>query len=160
MQRRALLITGAATVALAACGGGASRAPSGTSRGGPDVLGVARGAGAGRFARAVEEAGLGETLAGPGPFTLFAPTDRAMAAAGRLDGEALKRMVAYHIVPGELTTDFLSGMNLNHTSMLGPSVNVDGRGGPLNVEGANVVRADLPASNGIVFTIDRVLSPG
>jgi uncharacterized surface protein with fasciclin (FAS1) repeats len=156
MRRRTFVLAGAAAV-LAACSGGSGQ-PRGATRGGADVLAVARGAGMGRFARAAETAGLGETLAGPGPFTLFAPTDRAFTA-GRLGGEDLARLVAYHVVPGELTSEFLTGMNVNHTTLLGVSLNVDGTGGSLRVNGASVTRADLMASNGVVFAIDRTLTP-
>ncbi len=110
---------------------------------------------------AVKAAGLVDTLQGPGPFTVFAPTDRAFAAsnAGSLDREALQRLVAYHVVPGQLTEDFLEGMDVNHATLLGSSLNVDGSGGELRVNGAGVVRANLAASNGVVYAIDRVLTP-
>jgi uncharacterized surface protein with fasciclin (FAS1) repeats len=161
MRRRAFLSalgTGAA-LGLAGCGGGAR--PTGAARSGPDVLGVARANGMARFARAAETADLGDALAGAGPFTLFAPTDRAFAAsdAGRLRGDPLRRLVAYHVVPGQLTSDFLEGRDVNHTTLLGSGLNVDGSGGVLRVNGAAVTRADLMAANGVVFAIDRVLTP-
>lgn len=158
MRRRAFILAGSAAV-LSACSGGGGSRPVGAARGGPDVLGVARGAGLDRFVRAAQTTGAAETLAGPGPFTLFAPTDRAFAAAGRQSEAALTRLVAYHIVPGELTSDFLEGRDVNHTTLLGTSLNVDGTSGVLRVNGAEVVRADLMASNGVVFAIDRVLTP-
>lgn len=160
MLRRTFIQAGALSVlALGACSGGGGDRPRGVARGGPDVLAVARGAGAGRFVRAAAETGLAETLAGPGPYTLFAPTDRAFAAAGRLGGEELARLVAYHVVPGKLTGDFLEGVDVNHTTMLGTSVNVDGTGATLRVNDASVLRADLMASNGVVIIIDRTLTP-
>ncbi|MBP7001052.1 fasciclin domain-containing protein [Amaricoccus sp.] len=156
MRRRSFILTGGAAL-LGACSGGGA-APRGTARAGADVLSVARGAGAGRFARAAGETGVAETLAGPGPFTLFAPTDRAFAAAARRSPD-LARLVAYHVVPGELTSEFLEGMDVNHTTLLGTSLNVDGSGGALRVNGASVLRADLMASNGVVFLIDTALTP-
>lgn len=159
MLRRAFILAGTtAALALAACSGDGDK-PRQVARDGTDVLSVARAAGAGRFARAAAEAGLAETLAGPGPYTLFAPTDRAFAAAGRARGEELARLVAYHIVPGELTSDFLEGMDVNHTTMLGTSLNIDGTEGALRVNDATVLQADRMASNGVVFVIDRALTP-
>jgi uncharacterized surface protein with fasciclin (FAS1) repeats len=125
------------------------------------VLSVARSAGLDRFVRAADAAGMADLLTNSGPYTLFAPTDRAFAAsnANRLDGDALQALVAYHVVPGTLTTDFLDGIDINHTTLLGSRINTDGTGGALRVNGANVVRADLMAGNGVVFAIDRVLTP-
>ncbi len=157
MNRRHALASLAAALALAACGGqGGAPRP-----GGPGVVGVARSSGLNRFARAVETAGMTEVLSGAGPFTVFAPTDRAFAAANldALDRDALQRVIAYHVVPGQLTEDFLTGMDVNHTTLLGSSLNVDGSGPGLLVNGASVVRADLAASNGVVHSIDRVLTP-
>jgi len=159
MRRRQALTLLAGAASLAACGGGSGGQPAGGS--GAGVLAAARANGLGRFARAAEAAGFAEQLAGTGPYTLFAPTDRAFAAssAGRLDGEALQRLVAYHIVPGQLTSAFLVGVDVNHTTLLGSSLNIDGRGEGLRVNGAQVTRADIAAGNGVVFAIDRVLTP-
>jgi uncharacterized surface protein with fasciclin (FAS1) repeats len=163
MTRRELLRlvgSGAALAALAGCGGGGAT-PRARSRGGPDVIAVAQANGAARFARAIRAAELGELLSGPGPYTLFAPSDRAFAAsdAARQGGEALQRTVAYHVVPGLLTSDFMDGADVNHTTLLGTSLNVDGAGGGLRVNGAGVIRRDVEASNGVVFVVDRVLGP-
>ena len=160
MNRRNVIGLLAAGLALAACGGQGA-APRGAGGGGPDVLAVARSNGLDRFVRAVDSAGMTEALSGPGPFTAFAPTDRAIAASslGRLDGEDLQRALAYHVVPGLLSADFLEGVDVNHTTLLGSSLNTDGTGAALRVNGAGVVRADLPASNGVVYAIDRVLTP-
>lgn len=159
MNRRTALTLIAAGGTLAACGQPVGTGGAGPA--GPGVLGVAGANGLDRFVRAANVAGLTDALSGPGPFTLFAPTDRAFAAsdAGRLDAEALRRLVAYHVVPGQLPADFLEGVDVNHTTLLGSSLNVDGTGAALRVNGAAVVRADLFASNGVVFAIDRVLTP-
>lgn len=163
MERRGFLqiiAFGVAGTGLAACGGSGGPSAGGDASG-PGVLSVARSNGMGRFARAAQEADMGEYLSGAGPFTLFAPSDRAFAAssAGRMSGEDLQRLVAYHVVPGTLTSEFLIGMDVNHTTLLNSSLNVDGTGGALTVNGARVLRADLEAANGIVFQIDRVLTP-
>lgn len=156
-RRLIALAAGAAVVAGCASGGG-SRSGAG---GGAGVLDVARAAGLGRFVRAASAAELTDLLSGPGPFTLFAPTDRAFGAsnAASLDPETTARLVAYHVVPGQLTSDFLDGRDVNHTTLLGSSLNVDGSGPTLRVNGAAVVQADLMARNGVVFVIDRVLTP-
>jgi uncharacterized surface protein with fasciclin (FAS1) repeats len=67
--------------------------------------------------------------------------------------------MAYHVVPGQLTTDFMEGVDVNHTTLLGTSLNVDGTGPEVRVNGAAVVRGNLIADNGVVFVIDRVLTP-
>jgi uncharacterized surface protein with fasciclin (FAS1) repeats len=162
MRRRDVFRLGAfglASTCLAACGRGGAPRPAPRSGGG--VLAAARANGAGRFAHAASAAELADLLDGAGPFTLFAPTDAAFGAAGggRLGGEELRRFVAYHVVPGQLTTDFLEGRAVNHTTLLGSSLNVDGTGGELRVNGARVVRADRLAANGVVFTLDRALEP-
>lgn len=159
MNRRTALGLLAAGLALTACGGGGG---AGASRpGGPDVLAVARSNGMARFVRAVDAAGMTEVLSGPGPYTLFAPTDRAFAASGlaRLSGGDLQRALAYHVVPGQLNDDFLEGIDVNHTTLLGTSLNTDFTGDALRVNGAGVVRANLPASNGVVYSLDRALAP-
>ncbi len=162
MRRRRLLrigAVGAVALTLAACSGG-SDGPRARPGSGSPVLEVARSNDLDRFLRAVERAGLTETLTGSGPFTLFAPTDAAFASssAQRLDPDALRALLAYHVVPGQLTTDFLEGIDVNHTTLLGSSLNIDGTDG-LRVNDARVLRADLLASNGVVFVIDRVLTP-
>lgn len=152
------LLLAAGALPLAACGGddGARTsvfAPRGT------VLDAAEAGGARRFVAALDEAGLTATLSGAGPYTLFAPTDRAFAAADvPSDPAALAKLLSYHVVPGDFTSDFLSGVDINYTTLAGTSLNVDGKGA-LTVNGANVVALDLKAGNGVVHTIDRVLQP-
>jgi uncharacterized surface protein with fasciclin (FAS1) repeats len=150
-----LLVAGAAA-GLAGCGGGAAGrtgAEAGT------VLAVLRANGLTRFLRAIDRAGLAETLAGDGPFTVFAPTNAAVGAADLPgDTEALRRIVAFHIVPGMFTTDFLSGVDVGYTTLDGGRLDVDGVGG-LRVNGARIVTPDLGADNGVVNVIDRVLRP-
>lgn len=163
MQRRRLITLagfGLVGLGLTACGGGGGDGPeaSGASACSPSPAAH----GAGRFARAFAGTELAETLAGPGPFTLFAPTDRAFAAAGanRLSGEDLVTFLAYHVVPGELTADYMEGFDLNHTTLSGRPLNVDGRSGLIRVGGvATVTRPDLPAANGVVHVIDQALTP-
>ena len=151
-----LILLGAAGAGLAGCGGGAT---TGTGEAAGTVLGTLRANGLTRFLRAIEDAGLAETLAGAGPYTVFAPTNAAVAAAGLPeDTEALRRVVGFHIVPGMFTTDFLTGVDVRYATLEGASLDVDGTGG-LTVNGAAIVTPDLGADNGVVNVIDRVLTP-
>lgn len=150
------LLLAASALPLAACGattGG--RGASGT------VLDAARSRGAGNFVRAIDLAGLTGMLNGAGPFTIFAPANAAMSAASLpSDRDALQEILAYHVVPGDFTGAFLGGVDVNYTTLAGASLNVDGTGAGLLVNGANVVSADNAAGNGVVHVIDRVLRPG
>lgn len=150
------LLLAASVLPLAACAGG----PAGPGAARGSVLDVARASGARSFVAALGQAGLADRLAGPGPYTLFAPTDRAMAAA-RLpaDPAALAKILAYHVVPGDFTAAFLSGVDINYTTLAGSSLNVDGTGAGLLVNGVPVTAADHAAANGVVHLIGGVLKP-
>ena len=126
-------------------------------------------AGDGRFstlAAAIDAAGLAETLAGEGPFTLFAPIDSAFAklppgAAESLLQEAplLKNILLLHVVPGKFTAAEAASVRSLMTA-LGDLVPValtpDGK---VTFGTAAVVIADIPARNGVIHAIDRVLLP-
>lgn len=113
---------------------------------------------------AVEAAGLVETLKGEGPFTVFAPTDEAFAALpeGTVEGlledpEALAAILTYHVVPGAvMSTDLTDGMTA--TTVNGADVTIGTMGG-VTVNDANVVTADIEASNGVIHVIDAVIMP-
>lgn len=151
------LLLAASVTPLAACEGPMSGG-LGTSG---SVLDAARSRGGGSFVRALDIAGLSGTLSGAGPYTIFAPADAAMSAAGLpSDRDALQEILAYHVVPGDFSGSFLEGVDVNYTTLSGASLNVDGTGGGLLVNGANVVSADNTARNGVVHVIDRVLRPG
>lgn len=163
MRRRQFLTLalGGSSVLLAGCGapGGS---PGGTGPGsGSGVLEVARAQGATSFVRAVETAGLTDRLSGAGPYTLFVPSNAAFATAGQpRDQASAARVIAYHVVPGMVSTSFMGGMDMNHLTSTGAALNVDGRGDRIRVDGrATITRADLPARNGVVHMIDRVLVP-
>ncbi len=113
---------------------------------------------------AVEAAGLVETLKGEGPFTVFAPTDEAFAAlpegtveALLEDTEALTQILTYHVVPGAVMSGDLSDGMMAET-VEGSSVTIGTEGG-VTVDGANVVAADIEASNGVIHVIDAVIMP-
>ena len=113
---------------------------------------------------AIDAAGLGETLAGEGPFTLFAPTDDAFAAlppetvSGLLeDPSALARVLTYHVVPGRITSAQITHDSEQTTvegGLLRIAVN-----GAVTVNDAHVIQADIEADNGVIHVIDRVLIP-
>lgn len=166
LNRRAslrLLFLGGTAVGLSACGGGGGTttvAPSGGAVSGGTVLEVLRANGLTRFLKALQTTGLDQTLAGDGPYTVFAPTNRAFAAAKLPnDPDELRRTIANHIIPGMFTSDFLRGVNVNYTTLAGSPLAVDGTGSAILVGGATVVTLDIGADNGVVSTIDRVLTP-
>ncbi|EAQ08121.1 Beta-Ig-H3/Fasciclin [Yoonia vestfoldensis SKA53] len=113
---------------------------------------------------AVEAAGLVETLKSEGPFTVFAPTDEAFAAlpAGTVEGlladpEALAAILTYHVVAGKvMSTDLSDGMTA--TTVNGADITIGTTNG-VTVNGANVVTADIEASNGVIHVIDAVILP-
>lgn len=115
---------------------------------------------------AVEAAGLVETLKGEGPFTVFAPTDEAFAALpeGTVDElllpenvDRLTAILTYHVVPGAVMSgDLTDGMEAE--TVEGGTVMIGTEGG-VTVNDANVVTADIEASNGVIHAIDAVLMP-
>ena len=117
---------------------------------------------------AVEAAGLVEVLSGDGPFTVFAPTDEAFAALPEgtiemlLEPENVEQLVAiltYHVVPGEVPASAAAGSVVELETVQGQAVTVDGTGGGVTVDGANVIAADIEADNGIIHVIDTVILP-
>lgn len=120
---------------------------------------------AGQFqtlATALKAAGLVDTLKGSGPFTVFAPTDAAFAklpegtVATLLKPENKAKLIAiltYHVVPGKVVSSQL----LN----VGEAKTVQGQAVPfgITVAGANVVKADIQCTNGVIHVIDEVILP-
>lgn len=119
------------------------------------------------FLRAVEAAGFQETLAGEGPFTIFAPTDAAFESMGEaqverlLDPrqhEELLALLAYHVVPQRVTSESVHGQVVREETSGGYRVQIDGRDG-LRVNDQLVVAPDINASNGVIQGINSVLAP-
>ena len=114
--------------------------------------------------RLIAEAGLGDTLRGQGPFTVFAPSDEAfkavpaktLAELGR-DKALLVSVLTYHVVPGK--TMAADVKNSNAKTVNGATLALAKAGTMVTVEDAVVVQADVAASNGVVHVIDRVLLP-
>lgn len=115
---------------------------------------------------AVQAAGLVDTLKGAGPFTVFAPTDAAFAAlpAGTVDTllkpenkAQLVSILTYHVVPGSvMSSDLKEGMTAK--TVQGGSVKFTLEGGA-KVNDANIAKADIAASNGVIHVIDKVIMP-
>lgn len=116
---------------------------------------------------ALKAAGLVETLQGAGPFTVFAPTDAAFAKlpAGTVDAlladrEKLTAILTYHVVSGKVMAgDILKSNGARPATVNGQPLDVVVRGGKVYVNGAEVVGADVGASNGVIHVIDTVLLP-
>jgi len=116
---------------------------------------------------AVQAAGLAETLSGPGPFTVFAPTDAAFAKlpAGTVqallaDKEKLASILTYHVVSGRVVAADITRMNgAMPATVNGQKLDIKVRGGNVYVNGAQVTTADVSASNGVIHVIDGVLMP-
>lgn len=114
--------------------------------------------------RLINEAGLAETLRGPGPYTVFAPSDEAFKAVpaktmdelGK-DKDLLKSVLAYHVVPGKVTSAEVK--NGKAKTVQGADVALAKAGSFITVEEAMVVQPDMAATNGVVHVIDRVLVP-
>ncbi|MCL6480234.1 MAG: fasciclin domain-containing protein [Firmicutes bacterium] len=118
--------------------------------------------------KALEAAGLVETLKGKGPFTVFAPTDEAFAKlpAGTLDAllkpenkARLTAILTYHVVPGKLlAADVVKQSNLK--TVQGGSLRVSIKAGSnVLLDNARVVKTDILCSNGVIHVIDSVVLP-
>ncbi len=112
---------------------------------------------------AVQAAGLVDTLKGPGPFTVFAPTDEAFAKVPKAqleallkDKAALTKVLTYHVVPGKvMAADVRAG---KVKTVQGSELTVSTMGG-VKVDNANVVKTDIVTSNGVIHVIDSVVLP-
>lgn len=113
----------------------------------------------------VQKAGLVDTLKGKGPFTVFAPTDKAFQAVPKpvldqlaADKELLKQVLTYHVVPGAVySKDVKNGMKAK--TVQGEQISVVINNGKVKFDNANLVKADIKASNGVIHVIDTVILP-
>lgn len=116
---------------------------------------------------AIESAGLGETLSGDGPFTVFAPTNDAFEALpeGTMDeltmeenSEQLSSILTYHVVPSAaMAGDLSDGQELETVNGETLTVSIDGD--TVMIGDATVTEADIEASNGVIHAIDTVMMP-
>ena len=119
------------------------------------------------FGKAIAAAGLTGILAGPGPFTVFAPTDAAFEKlpAGQLDNwlkpenkDQLISVLKYHVSPGRATGQDVG--NLNETKTVnGQSAKIKRAGDGIMIDAATITTRDLASSNGVIHVIDQVLAP-
>jgi uncharacterized surface protein with fasciclin (FAS1) repeats len=119
------------------------------------------------LAKALQAAGLVDTLKGSGPFTVFAPTDDAFAKlpAGTLEDllkpenkQKLAQILTYHVVPGKVTAADVTKLTSAKT-VNGKAVTIAVSGGGVTVDNAKVVKTDVMASNGVIHVIDSVILP-
>ncbi|HSR72093.1 MAG TPA: fasciclin domain-containing protein [Kiloniellales bacterium] len=125
---------------------------------------------AGQFqtlAAALDAAGLIETLKGPGPFTVFAPTDEAFAKlpAGTVETllkpenkDQLVAILTYHVVPGAVMAADVVKIDRAET-VNGKMLAVETHGGSVMINEAKVTASDIAASNGVIHVIDSVVLP-
>ena len=122
---------------------------------------------AGQFdtlATALKAAGLVDTLKGPGPFTVFAPTDAAFAKIPKADLEALlnnkaklTQVLTYHVVAGQVMAKDVKPGAVKTSE--GSSLMVKADGGKVMVNNATVTKTDVVADNGVIHVVDTVLIP-
>jgi uncharacterized surface protein with fasciclin (FAS1) repeats len=119
------------------------------------------------LATALKAAGLVDTLKGPGPFTVFAPTDAAFAKlpAGTVESllkpenkAKLTSILTYHVVAGKVKAADVVKLKEAKT-VNGQSLAIKVDGDKVMIGGATVIKADVPASNGVIHVIDTVLLP-
>jgi len=178
-MRNLVSLSLACVLALAGCGGsssGSSESGGSASSGSEappaaaqSIVATAQGAGSfNTLVAAVQAAGLVDTLNGPGPFTVFAPTDEAFAAlpAGTLDSlllpenrEQLAAILTYHVVSGDVRAAQVVGMTSAPT-VNGAAISIAVEGGSVRLNGsATVTQTDIACTNGVIHVIDHVILP-
>ena len=119
------------------------------------------------LAKALTAAELVATLKGPGPFTVFAPTDEAFAElpAGTVENllkpeskAMLRRVLMYHVVPGKMMAADVVKIS-SAKAVSGDMLSIKVNGGTVMVDQARVVKTDIAASNGVIHVVDTVLLP-
>lgn len=132
-----------------------------------DILDTAVAGNLNTLITAVKAAGLADTLKGPGPFTVSAPTDEAFAKlpAGTVENllkpenkDKLRSILLYHVVPGKLMAQDVLNVHSAKTAD-GQSINIRTMNGEVMVNNALVTKTDIVTSNGVIHVIDSVLLP-
>lgn len=117
---------------------------------------------------ALQAADLVGALQGDGPFTVFAPTNEAFAKLPKatLDNllkpenkTELAAILKYHVVPGLVPAKAAMGAKTKLKTLAGGTMSVDGTGGGVKVENADVIKADIKGTNGIIHVVDEVILP-
>jgi uncharacterized surface protein with fasciclin (FAS1) repeats len=132
-----------------------------------DIVAVASSAGTfNTLVAAVKAAGLVETLQGPGPFTVFAPTDDAFAKlpAGTVESllkpenkDKLTAILTYHVLPGKVKAADVKTMKAKTVN--GKELSLQVKDGAVTADQAKVVKTDIGASNGVIHVVDSVIIP-
>jgi len=113
----------------------------------------------------VKQAGLAGALSGPGPLTVFAPTDAAFAAVPKAtlaelakDPAKLKAVLLYHVVKGDVSAAQVTKLKSAKT-LEGGSVPIRVTSGKVYVGDAQVTKTNVMTTNGVIHVINRVLIP-
>jgi uncharacterized surface protein with fasciclin (FAS1) repeats len=133
-----------------------------------DIVDTAASAGSfNTLVAAVKAAGLVDTLKGPGPFTVFAPTDEAFAKlpAGTVEDllkpenkAKLQAILTYHVVSGKVMAADVVKLHAAKT-VNGQQLTINAAMGSVTVNNARVVKTDIVCTNGVIHVIDTVLLP-
>ncbi len=133
-----------------------------------DIVDTAEAAGSFKtLVAALQAADLVNALKGPGPFTVFAPTDEAFKklSPGTVESllkpenrEKLRAILAYHVISGKVTSAEAAKLKSAKT-LNGQEITIRARDGRVMINNAKVIKADIPASNGVIHVIDTVLLP-
>jgi uncharacterized surface protein with fasciclin (FAS1) repeats len=159
-MRKIALLAAAAVVAFAA--------PTAAQAQEKDIVETAVAAGSFKtLAKLLGDAGLVETLKGPGPFTVFAPTDEAFAKVPAATLEALakdkaklKNVLLYHVVAGKVpAAEALKLAGKGAKTVEGQEAKISVMDGKPMINNAHIVKTDIMAKNGIIHVIDAVILP-
>ena len=164
-MKRSRFVRVAAALAVFGLFIGLARPVTTTAGSAKDIVDTAVEAGSfSTLAKALTEAGLVDTLKGPGPYTVFAPTDAAFAKLppGTLDAlladkAKLTKVFTYHVVSGKVMAADVVKLTRVQT-VEGQSVRITA-GQRVKVNDANIVKTDIEASNGVIHVIDSVILP-
>ena len=165
-MKRALVTVLASLALLAVAAGGAGAATAKHAKAQSNIVQVASSdAQFSTLVSLVKKAGLAGALSGKGPLTVFAPTNAAfdkvpkatLTALGK-DKAKLKAVLLYHVVKGKVTAAQVVKLKSAKT-LEGSTVPIKVSGGKVYVDGAQVVKADVAASNGVIHVINKVLIP-
>jgi uncharacterized surface protein with fasciclin (FAS1) repeats len=161
MNRIALLVVAALAIAVSA----ATAAPAQKEASPPIATLAAKTPQLSTLLSLVKKAGLADELSAPGALTVFAPTNAAFAKVPKAtlnslakNPAALKRVLLYHVVAGNVTAAKVVKLKSAKT-LAGPSVRIRVTGMTVRINNARVTTTDVKASNGVVHVIDRVLIP-
>lgn len=146
----------------------AASQPSAPTSPAADIVDTAVGAGAFKtLVAAVQAAGLVDTLKGEGPLTVFAPTDEAFSKlpAGTVENllkpenkDQLIAILTCHVVPGAVYVKDVAGLKSAKT-VNGKELSIATAGGGVQIDGAQVITADIECVNGVIHVIDTVILP-